>query len=558
LWKLTRARPVITITTGVVATLITGLYPPPGDSMWWLLSDVVLYGTFTALGMHFLIAGVPRFKPAVVMIAATSLALGICSAVLSPPLDGVVNNSHMLHLFLGIFWTLTLFLSGATVSQFSRTRFAQEINRRSLTVYLWHSPVAWALWQILPDELTGVWRAIMVTLLTFLIVPLLTRGVGVLEDVGQRRLRLRNIFLSIPATFALLAPFLISYTEGRLDFRSAPAGAPLPPSQAPVIEKVRIDSDVIAFAKSPPSGGLASLTRQKKLDELLKRAKRNLGVRSLRAMITTRDGETWFRSVGVSRPLESPSFIGSITKTFTTALVMDAVQRGEVDLDAPIGDLGIKFRYTSITLRQLLRHRAGVPRTSVASGIIYDGVTPEDVARWVSENPLDYQPGTSYKYSTTGFVLIGLVLEKATGMPFETLLQNRIAEKFDLELDLFTGRYRSVGYSTGGVAMRVDELARWARIYVDDRGATTMPWPWAIRQTTGLGIHGYCPCDDGNFMALGHMGGRTFMSVDGDGVVVILDTDGVLVGDNLSKTVATAHELRLIAGGGRTYAWTAE
>jgi len=48
------------------------------------------------------------------------------------------------------------------------------------------------------------------------------------------------------------------------------------------------------------------------------------------------------------------------------------------------------------------------------------------------------------------------------------------------------------------------------------------------------------------------------MSVDGDGVVVILDTDGVLVGDNLSKTVATAHELRLIAGGGRTYAWTAE
>jgi CubicO group peptidase (beta-lactamase class C family) len=155
-------------------------------------------------------------------------------------------------------------------------------------------------------------------------------------------------------------------------------------------------------------------------------------------------------------------------------------------------------------------------------------------------------------------VLVGLVLERATGTPFDVLLQDRIAGKLGLELDVFTGRYRSVGYSTGGVVMGLDQLAKWARIYVDDRGATSRPWPWAIRQTTGFGIHGYCPCEGGSFTALGHMGGRTFMSVDGDGVVVILDTDGVLVGDNLSKTVAAAHELRLIAGGGRTNAWIAE
>jgi hypothetical protein len=53
-------------------------------------------------------------------------------------------------------------------------------------------------------------------------------------------------------------------------------------------------------------------------------------------------------------------------------------------------------------------------------------------------------------------------------------------------------------------------------------------------------------------MALGHIGGRTFASVDGDGTVVIIDTIGVLVLQNYKATQTFAQELRLVAGGGKT------
>ena len=54
-------------------------------------------------------------------------------------------------------------------------------------------------------------------------------------------------------------------------------------------------------------------------------------------------------------------------------------------------------------------------------------------------------------------------------------------------------------------------------------------------------------------MALGHIGGRTFASVDGNGTVVIIDTAGILVLDNYRNTQTFAQELRLVAGGGEKY-----
>ena len=74
-----------------------------------------------------------------------------------------------------------------------------------------------------------------------------------------------------------------------------------------------------------------------------------------------------------------------------------------------------------------------------------------------------------------------------------------------------------------------------------------------MRETTGVGTHGYCPCRNASFMALGHSGGRTFASVDGDGTVVIIDTTGILVNENYRNTQTFAQELRLVAGGGKKY-----
>jgi hypothetical protein len=98
----------------------------------------------------------------------------------------------------------------------------------------------------------------------------------------------------------------------------------------------------------------------------------------------------------------------------------------------------------------------------------------------------------------------------------------------------------------------MQDLADWSRRYFYDRSTTSSPWNWSIKKTTGLGVHGYCTCINNSFMALGHIGGRTFASVDGDGTVVIIDTIGVLVLQNYKATQTFAQELRLVAGGGKT------
>jgi hypothetical protein len=101
--------------------------------------------------------------------------------------------------------------------------------------------------------------------------------------------------------------------------------------------------------------------------------------------------------------------------------------------------------------------------------------------------------------------------------------------------------------------MKMDDLADWSRRYFYERTTSAQKWKWSIKETTGVGVHGYCPCTSQSFIALGHIGGRTFTSVDGDGTVVVIDTPGILVLKNYKSTQAFAQELRLVAGGGKDY-----
>ena len=152
-------------------------------------------------------------------------------------------------------------------------------------------------------------------------------------------------------------------------------------------------------------------------------------------------------------------------------------------------------------------------------------------------------------------MLIGVLLERITGERFEDLVRRRITDTLGYDIAFFRGRYRSAGFSTGGISMNPSDLADWTRRYFRDRSLTSAPWQWDIRVTTGIGVHGYCPCEKGSFMAIGHMGGRTFTTVDGDGIVVVIDSRGVLVNENYSQVQQLAQELRLVAGGGRTFVY---
>lgn len=121
--------------------------------------------------------------------------------------------------------------------------------------------------------------------------------------------------------------------------------------------------------------------------------------------------------------------LGSISKTFTAIAAMQLVERGALDLDAPVRKYVPQFpeKQWPVTPRQLLGHLSGIRHykaNEILSMVHYtDAVTPLDIFK---DDPLLHQPGTKYAYSTYGYNLLGAVVQGAADKPFVTCLQEGI------------------------------------------------------------------------------------------------------------------------------------
>lgn len=123
--------------------------------------------------------------------------------------------------------------------------------------------------------------------------------------------------------------------------------------------------------------------------------------------------------------------IGSISKVFTATIVMQLVEEGELDLDAPVQDVLDFSLPTSfdepITMRHLLTHTAGF-EDELAGLITAPGGEPVSLREAVAIDPPAqiFEPGSTPAYSNYSNGLAAYVAERVTGVPFEVLVQERI------------------------------------------------------------------------------------------------------------------------------------
>jgi uncharacterized protein YbbC (DUF1343 family)/CubicO group peptidase (beta-lactamase class C family) len=119
--------------------------------------------------------------------------------------------------------------------------------------------------------------------------------------------------------------------------------------------------------------------------------------------------------------------IASLTKPFgTTLAVMALVEKGAVKLDAPLGRYVADFRKTSYaqaTIQRLLTHSAGFPAIP-PSGSVRVGFPR--AARALARTPADYPPGTGFQYSDTGFIMLGEMVRRVSGLPLDRYLDKTI------------------------------------------------------------------------------------------------------------------------------------
>ena len=136
--------------------------------------------------------------------------------------------------------------------------------------------------------------------------------------------------------------------------------------------------------------------------------------------------------------------VASITKVAaTTAAYMLLYQRGQLDLDMPLGELLPGFvvgrssaeRAHHVKLRHLLAHNSGLPGYAE---LFRTATTPADLLRACMQLPLEAEPGSRVEYSDLGFILLGKALEILTGEELSTLARREVFQPLKLAATGFT------------------------------------------------------------------------------------------------------------------------
>ncbi len=129
--------------------------------------------------------------------------------------------------------------------------------------------------------------------------------------------------------------------------------------------------------------------------------------------------------------------LASISKPITATAVMQLAEAGKLDLDAPIQKYCPAYpeKQWPITARELLGHLAGVRHYKLddewRSTKHYASVS--ESLDFFKADPLDFEPGTKYQYSTFGFSILGCAVEGASGMKFMEYLQEKIFRPAGME-----------------------------------------------------------------------------------------------------------------------------
>ncbi|HEY8920145.1 MAG TPA: serine hydrolase [Chitinophaga sp.] len=125
--------------------------------------------------------------------------------------------------------------------------------------------------------------------------------------------------------------------------------------------------------------------------------------------------------------------LGSITKQFTAMLILQLAEQGKLKLDGHISDYlpyYPKANGEKVTIYNLLTHTSGIPNYTglpdFFSRLARNPSTPKEFIPVFSELPLEFTPGSDYKYSNSGYFVLGAIIEEVTGQPYASVLQERI------------------------------------------------------------------------------------------------------------------------------------
>ena len=204
--------------------------------------------------------------------------------------------------------------------------------------------------------------------------------------------------------------------------------------------------------------------------------------------------------LAVPNTVDNKFLLGSITKQFTATAIMQLAEQGKLDVNDPISKYLPDYPKPTadkITIRQLLSHTSGIPNYTDNSAFMATRVLDISLDSLLAtfENlPLDFEPGTDWKYSNSGYVVLGAIIQKVSGELYEDYLQKHIFGPLDMKNSgyghndrIITGRAEgytrdndgntlnapriamTVPFSAGALYSTVFDLLKWDQALYTDK-----------------------------------------------------------------------------------------
>jgi D-alanyl-D-alanine carboxypeptidase len=205
------------------------------------------------------------------------------------------------------------------------------------------------------------------------------------------------------------------------------------------------------------------------------------------------------RELNVAAKPETIFRLGSITKQFTAASIMQLVEQGKLKVEDPVSKYytAAPAAWSKITIRHLLNHRSGIPSYTGLPGFMQTMATtdrtPEQIIELTRDMPLEFEPGSKYAYNNTGYVLLGHIIEKVSGEKYADYLDGHIFKPLGMKnsgYDVSTKVLpnRAAGYqvqngvwtnaaylsmtlphAAGSLYSTVDDLLIWDQAFFSDK-----------------------------------------------------------------------------------------
>ncbi|MGW1738355.1 serine hydrolase domain-containing protein [Nocardia sp. NPDC001965] len=251
------------------------------------------------------------------------------------------------------------------------------------------------------------------------------------------------------------------------------------PTPVPVVAAARVDKvqgDLDAMVGSGAVGAIATLTEN-----------------GATTVVTSGLADI---AVGTPIPTDPPQYVrvGSITKAFTAAIVLQLVAERRIELDQSIDTYlpglltGVGVDGRAVTVRQILGHRSGLPELTRSPDMneyeaAQDGrtYTPEQVIAAALRYPGQFAPGTRFEYTNTNYIVAGMLIEAVTGHRYADELRDRILTPLALRHTYLP--------ATGETGLRDPHPTGYATVdgTVTDETRLEPSLPWAAGALVGTG-----------------------------------------------------------------------